>query len=156
MTRGPERLRISCPHCSAEERVDRAELAARLRRLGMLKRDDERDVRYLLQLAKGSRAGIECSTCGSGGVKVDLAEAADEWDGPRRACAACGAAIPPERLQLLPDAELCAACQQRIDGGQSPDQHDDFCPRCGTRMTVRPRRGRGIAGYEMICPACRR
>lgn len=122
----------------------------------MLKRDDARDVEFLLQLAKGATGRILCSSCGSGGVTVAIAEERDDWDAPSKLCAACGAKIPPERLELFPQSDLCAACQQRIDRGGSPDQHDDYCPRCGSRMIVRQRRGSGIAGYEMICPDCRR
>jgi predicted RNA-binding Zn-ribbon protein involved in translation (DUF1610 family) len=121
----------------------------------MLKREDQRDVAYLLQLAKAARERLLCSACGGGGLSVELAPD-DEWERPAKPCAACGTAIPVERLELFPDSELCAACQQRVDRGQTPDQHDDYCPRCGTRMTVRQRRGSGVAGYEMICPTCRR
>ncbi len=121
----------------------------------MLKRDDQGDLDFLLQLASAARLRLLCPACGSGGLDFEP-EPADDWGSGAKACAACGAAIPAERLELFPDSDLCAACQQQVDRGQSPDQHDDYCPRCGTRMTVRQRRGSGIAGYEMICPACRR
>jgi predicted RNA-binding Zn-ribbon protein involved in translation (DUF1610 family) len=121
----------------------------------MLKRDQQGGLDILLQLASAARLRLLCPVCGSGGLDFEP-EAGDDWDTPAKACAACGAAIPAERLELFPDSDLCAACQQRVDRGQSPDQHDDYCPRCGARMTLRPRRGSGIAGYEMICPSCRR
>jgi len=132
------------------------ELQSRLRKLGMLKREDQRDLDLLLQLARAARERLFCPACGGGCLTVELAPAEDDWGMPAKPCAACGAIIPSERLELFPESELCAACQQRIDRGQTPDQHDDFCPHCGTRMTVRQRRGSGIAGYELICPACRR
>ena len=156
----PIRLRSVCPHCDHCESLSELDLQSRLRKLGMLKRagedSDQRDIAYLLQLAQAARERLLCHACGSGGLTIEPAPDDDEWGAPAKPCAACGAMIPSERLELFPESELCAACQQRIDRGQTPDAHDDFCPRCGTRMTVRQRRGSGIAGYEMICPACRR
>jgi DNA-directed RNA polymerase subunit M/transcription elongation factor TFIIS len=152
----PLRVEASCGRCGFVERLDMLELVARLRRLGMLKRGDDLEPQFLLEIAAAARERLTCSSCGRGGVLVQLADERDEFEPASRPCAACGAAIPAERLELFPDSELCASCQQRIDRGQTPDQHDDYCPRCGTRMVVRQRRGSGIAGYEMSCPACRR
>ncbi len=121
----------------------------------MLKRDDQGDMDFLLQLANAARLRLVCPACGSGGLDLEP-DQDDDWDGAVKACAACGAAIPTERLELFPDSDLCAACQHQVDHGQTPDQHDDFCPRCGSRMIVRQRRASGLAAYEMICPACRR
>lgn len=145
---------LRCPHCQETKRVDRLELAAELRALGMLKRDDTRDAAMLLQLAKAGK--LLCGACGSGGLNIEVAEEADEWDAPTKSCAACGTMIPRERIAIYPDMDLCAACQSKAERGQTPDVHDDYCPRCGTRMIVRQRRGSGLAGYEQICPACRR
>jgi DNA-directed RNA polymerase subunit RPC12/RpoP len=150
------RFEAICVRCDNRERLDPLELIARLRKLGMLKRGDNADGQYLLQLAAAARDRLLCSACGGSGLSVQFAADRDEFESPSRPCAACGAAIPAERLELFPESELCAACQQRVDRGQSPDQHDDYCPRCGTRMVVRQRRGSGIAGYEMICPSCNR
>ncbi|MEX2173645.1 MAG: TraR/DksA C4-type zinc finger protein [Pirellulaceae bacterium] len=151
----PIRLLATCPHCNYEQRLDLAELVARLRSLGMLKRDELLAADFVLQLAAASRSRLFCAQCGSGGLRFEPAGDDDEWETPAKPCSACGSSIPIERLELFPESELCAACQQRIDRGQSPDRHDDFCPRCGTRMTVRQRRGSGIVGYEQVCPACR-
>jgi RNA polymerase-binding transcription factor DksA len=155
MTPSPRRLRSLCPHCQDRQSLSPSELAARLRSLGMLKRDDEQSLEMLLALADAARLRLVCQACGSGGLDVER-EPDDEWEASGKACAACGAAIPSERLELFPASDLCAACQARVDQGQTPDQHDDYCPHCGTRMIVRQRRGSGIAGYAMICPACGR
>jgi predicted RNA-binding Zn-ribbon protein involved in translation (DUF1610 family) len=156
MARGHAKVRWLCPYCGFEERLDAAQLSARLRTLGMLKRDDQRDLAFLIALAGAQSRQLTCNHCGRGGIKVEVADEANEWDRPTKPCAACGRPIPPERLELFPDSELCAACQQRVERGQTPDQHDDYCPRCGARMVVRQKRGSGLAGYEMICPDCRR
>jgi DNA-directed RNA polymerase subunit RPC12/RpoP len=144
-----------CSHCGHSTRLDAMELAAQLRSLGMLKRDDDREPEFLLQLASVASGKLTCASCGSG-VKISLADDADEWNLPRKDCAACGTRIPPERIAIYPDMDLCAACQAKAERGQTPDVHDDYCPRCGTRMVVRQRRGSGIAAYEQVCPACRR
>lgn len=150
------RLEAVCGRCGFVERLSLLELVARLRALGMLKRGDDAGEQYVLELAAAARERLKCSSCDRGGILVNLAEDRDDFEASSRPCAACGAAIPAERLELFPNSELCAACQQRVDRGQTPDQHDDYCPLCGTRMVVRQRRGSGIAGYELICPACRR
>lgn len=132
------------------------DLAAHLRTLGMLKRNDTREPELLLQLANSAANRMLCESCGSGGVRVELADDTDDWGAAPKPCAACGSPIPALRLEFYPDAHLCAVCQDQADRGETPDQHDDYCPRCGTRMVVRTRRGSGIAGYEQVCPACRR
>src|SRR4029453_4903050 len=113
------------------------------------------EMEFLLQLASAARLRLLCPACGGGGLDVEP-DLDDEWGGTQKSCVACGARIPVERLEIFPYSELCASCQQHVDRGQAPDQHDDYCPRCGTRMIVRQRRGSGITAYEQFCPACRR
>jgi predicted RNA-binding Zn-ribbon protein involved in translation (DUF1610 family) len=145
----------NCPHCGWEERTGVSAIAVRLRGAGLLKREDERDAAVLLELAKAAANRLACPRCGGAGIGCQAAAEADDWDGPKKACAACGKSIPPERVALYPENDLCAACQERIDRGGSPNQHDDYCPRCGERMVVRAKRGAGVTRYEQVCPACR-
>jgi DnaK suppressor protein len=47
-------------------------------------------------------------------ARTSLADALARLDaGTYGACTTCGAALPVERLELVPDAELCMACGQR-------------------------------------------
>lgn len=47
-------------------------------------------------------------------ARASLGAALDRLDaGTYGACASCGAALPVERLELVPDAELCMTCVQR-------------------------------------------
>ena len=148
-----------CAYCGHTEQLSQGQVVDRLRGLGMLKRenrgDTKGDANLLLQLADAARQQLTCSQCGKGGLRIELASD-DGWDAPSKACAACGAAIPPERAELFPNSDLCAACQSRVEQGQSPDKHDEFCPRCGSRMIAAQRGRAGVSRYEMVCPDCRR
>lgn len=47
-------------------------------------------------------------------ARSSLQEALERFDaGTYGACTACGEALPIERLELVPDAELCMTCAQR-------------------------------------------
>src|SRR5262249_38658215 len=95
--------------------------------------------------------------------KIAVAEGEDpddaEWnaDFPAvRGCESCGQPIPPERLEVFPDAELCVACQPRVDA-QGAQQTDGDGDRCGWPVGGRPSRGRGVSRKVMACsnPDCR-
>ena len=154
-------LRWKCPACSHSEETPPDALYQRLRGAGLLRRvkaDEAKDVDYLLELARSVKAHLTCPSCGSGNYLPALAgdDAAIEW-GDSRKCIRCKAAIAPQRLEVFPNATLCAACQQKDECADvdSAQYSEEYCPRCGTPMQVRPRRSRGIAGYELVCPGCR-
>jgi predicted RNA-binding Zn-ribbon protein involved in translation (DUF1610 family) len=147
-------LKWTCPSCGFEEQSGRKELIERLRRQGMLRRDDGRDVRLLLELAASQADQLPCPECEAPGFLPVVADP-DEFEGPPpRVCANCGRTIPPERVELFPDSELCAACQEAVDHGRSLSG-DDYCPRCGSPMIVR-QTGTGVTRYQQVCPQCRR
>lgn len=79
------------------------------------------------------------------------------WGDPNP-CEVCGKMIPAERLAVFPDSKVCAACQGKLDRGESVG-NVEYCPRCGSPMTLRPTRGAGIMRYQMVCSQgsqCRR
>lgn len=153
MTHDPDSLLLlSCPSCGWRLICGPGEMTTRLRRVGMLKRATEPDMPLLLELFRTAADRSTCDACQHTGLTVSPAPA-DEW-GDERACESCGKAIPRERLELFPDSTLCVTCQQRADS--SPGGTDDYCPRCGAKMTVRQKKGPGIARYELVCPECRR
>lgn len=49
-------------------------------------------------------------------LRLALARVAE---GAYGVCSECGAAIPPQRLRVVPDASTCVACQARLEGGVS-------------------------------------
>lgn len=128
----------------------------RLRDIGMLRRDDGRDLSLLLELARSKTADLTCPSCESPGF-LPKESSGDDFDDavpPPRPCMACGKVIPPERVALYPESELCAACQQKIDEGGSLSG-DDYCDRCGTPLVVR-KTSAGVTRYQQYCPQCRR
>jgi hypothetical protein len=81
---------------------------------------------------------------------------ADDWQAAVL-CEVCREAIAPERLEAIPGAKQCAACQGRTEAGQQVDE-PDFCPNCGALVEVRVSRGGGITRYKRVCtgePPCR-
>ncbi len=147
-----------CPACRHTEQSGSETLLARLQSAGLLKRasrDERQDLPYLLALAETVAGQWNCPACGAAGLKVSDAEGSlDEFD-QGQPCAACGKMIPPERMELFPETTLCTSCQAVVDRGGTPDTQE-YCPRCGTRMQVRPARGAGVSHYALVCPQCRR
>jgi ssDNA-binding Zn-finger/Zn-ribbon topoisomerase 1 len=151
------RVELACGACGRGASLGPEDLLDWLRGRGMLRRAARPAREEVLELARSAAAAAPCESCGAVGLLLRLA-AEDEGGWPQaRRCAGCGGLIPPERQEALPDAELCAACQQRADQGHAPPA-TDYCPRCGAPMEVRPTRSAGLARYRLVCsrwPECR-
>ena len=148
-------LRWYCPACSHAEETSQGALYQRLRGAGLLRRveaEEATDQGYLLQLAGSVKGKLTCPSCGADNYLPQLATDENVSWGDARKCTACQAPISLERLEVFPDTTLCPACQQKAEKGDSGQA--EYCPRCGTPMQVRQRRGRGIAAYELACPSC--
>jgi predicted RNA-binding Zn-ribbon protein involved in translation (DUF1610 family) len=128
-----------------------------LLRAGMLRRNAKPSLGEMRELLPTAAPALTCPDCGHSGLLVgNESEEEASWPGTRR-CQSCGQPIQPERLEVFPAAELCVSCQGRADRGL-PQQSDEFCPRCGSRMELRPTRRKGITRQEMLCsdPRCQR
>jgi len=124
-----------------------------LRKANMLRRDVGPDAELLGELFRAAVARSNCPACGESSLVVRaVSESNEDW-GMARACAECGRPIARERLELLPTATLCAACQGAADRGESGAA--EYCPKCGAVMVLKPRGG-GVTRYHMTCPQCRR
>ncbi len=149
-------LELRCPQCSHVTQCGPEQLLLRLQQIGMLRRVKDPEWQLLCELAPSAAERLACPQCEHIGLLAgeDRADDDDDW-GIGRSCAACGKPIPPERVELYPDAKLCATCQQSQDAGAV---HDDpeYCPKCGALMTVRQTRGAGITRYVSVCSECRR
>ena len=120
----------------------------------MVRRDAAPELDVLGELFRTTAVRFTCPKCQTVGLSATDAEADDDeaW-GMARKCTECGQPIPRERLEVFPSAELCVACQGRSDRGEASGAAE-YCPRCGSVMTLRPVR-RGVTRYVMSCPSCR-
>lgn len=151
------RVRISCRACGWAQDLSVSEMVGQLRAAGILKATSDSSPDVIRALYVASAAKLACPDCEAAGISAREAPAEDDaaW-GQRRVCEGCRAPIPRERLEFLPDARLCAACQAGDERGETSAAEREFCPRCGEVMQVAATRGAGITRYAMRCPACRR
>jgi hypothetical protein len=81
-----------------------------------------------------------------------------------RNCTECGGIIRPERLEILPDTQLCVSCQRMAETkpSPSPGYSGEFCPKCAAKglkaeLVWRRARDREIRGEFLGCsryPEC--
>ncbi|NQT39130.1 MAG: TraR/DksA C4-type zinc finger protein [Planctomycetes bacterium] len=147
---------LSCPACSWSETCGPPEVVAWMLRARKIRDGAPPEPEILCELFLAAASALTCPECGGAGLAVAEVDDGGDWPEPA-ACQGCGRPIPAERLEVLPGAELCAACQQDEEQGRGPKEVD-YCPRCGSPMEVRASRGAGITRYLLVCtaiPRCR-
>jgi len=144
---------LTCAACAAKQRCGPTQLMQRLSEIGMMKRSSDPDLDLLQELIRSAAGRLICHACQGVGLIVTPVSDDDQWDDVRH-CDGCRKPIPPERLEVFPDATRCATCQTSAEDGS--DLERAFCEHCGSVMTLRVRRSAGPAAYEMKCPNCRR
>lgn len=149
-------VKLACPHCSYSALCGLGAMIDWLRRARMARRDIEPDADVLGELFRAAAGKFACPQCGGVGMAVGDADAEDDeaW-GMARRCDGCGQPIDRERLEALPEARLCMACQAGDERGDSGGPHE-YCQHCGEVMVTRPSRGPGVTRYRTVCPSCRR
>lgn len=150
---------LSCPNCRWQKSLSAADIAVRLRLIGQLRRDAEPEEAILEELLLDSAARMTCGGCRHVGLVVSDPPDDDEFDDWQSAvlCEVCRKPIPPERLEVAPEAKRCVACQQMSEAGTLPEE-PDYCPKCGAILELRVSRGGGITRYKQFCtglPPCR-
>ncbi|MCI0334983.1 MAG: TraR/DksA C4-type zinc finger protein [Planctomycetes bacterium] len=135
--------------------------AARLRLIGLLRREPDPQENVLAELFVGSAARMTCPICKEKGLVATPADAADpdgdDWQAAVL-CEMCREPIPLERLEAIPGAKRCAACQGKAEAGTLDDVEPEYCPQCGAIVEIRVSRGGGITRYKRFCtgePPCR-
>jgi hypothetical protein len=110
------------------------------------------ELEILYELFRAAAATMRCPQCGQVGLGVSNSlDDARAWpDAPR--CIACGKPMSPERLEAIPDARLCAACQGLKEGGRAREE-TQFCPRCGAPLEVRIEGDPDRPRYVLSCSA---
>jgi predicted RNA-binding Zn-ribbon protein involved in translation (DUF1610 family) len=151
--------RLRCPDCDFTAVCGLAEMLRWVQTAGMMRRAKEPDQAVIEELFSQTADRFPCPDCGRAGLLVEDAEddQSEEAWGMARKCARCGQPIPAERLEAVPNATHCAACQREADSLDASDTAEaEYCPRCGSIMSLRQVRSRGVARYAMICPECGR
>jgi hypothetical protein len=153
---GHSYLELTCVLCGHRTVVGPVQMLEKLRDMGMLRREKEPDLHVVYELFMARLAKLPCDSCHQVGLTWQpIDDGNDEdWDQVRN-CEVCHARIPPERLEVFPDARRCKDCQQSADRGEDSAQ-PEYCPRCGAIMQLRMQRGSGITRYVMSCPDCGR
>ena len=147
---------LRCDACGQETVLTRGEMIERLGELKMLRRNVEPEPGLLAELWATGVAKLGCSGCGQVGLSTATIDQEGQTWGEAAPCEGCGKPIPPERLEALPSATLCAACQSLDERGQLTPADIDYCPHCGCIMEVRSSASGGMTSYVRFCPSCRR
>ncbi len=160
----PPTVELSCVHCSWRTVSSEYETIKRLRSVGMLRHQAEPDEDLLAELLPLAAARMTCPACGAIGLQTgDGGDGgdADEWSESgwhnAVACEICRQPIQPERLEAVPGATRCAACQTEAEAGREPEELD-YCPKCGSLMMLRVGNAGGVTRYKLFCtgsPPCR-
>jgi DNA-directed RNA polymerase subunit M/transcription elongation factor TFIIS len=154
MKRSLHQKRVRCTQCQYEAVWGPEAIATRLREMGHLRRDHQPTIEWVEAVAAAVSDQFPCTRCGATGlVWDDVSDDDADFDVETlaRPCEVCRQPIPRERLEVYRQATRCARCQ---DQPAQPVDAADFCPRCGSVLEVRPRRGAGVARYAQTCPAC--
>ncbi len=156
MDRDGNYLQLRCPACAWSEDCGEDAVARWLHSAGRLRRDQQPELEIMHEILKGIAGELACPDCGRQGLLAAVRSDDDDWPEARR-CEGCGQPIGAERIAALPDAVLCADCQQREESGRATGKVE-YCPRCGAVMELRLSRKAGISRYTMQCsgnPPCR-
>lgn len=151
MTPETRYLELRCGACSWTELCGPDAMAAWLRKARKLRADSEPELEIMVELLPAAAPRLACPQCGQLGLTASPAADDAEWPEPAL-CESCSKPIPPERLEAVPDATLCAVCQEQEELGQA-ETDTEYCPKCGAPMEVRLSRSPGLARYVSVCTA---
>jgi hypothetical protein len=149
---------LACRHCQWRTISGRDDAIARLRLIGLLRREPDPDDGLVLALFLDAAPRMTCPLCKEKALiagPLDVAD--DDWQAAVL-CEICRAPIPPERLEAIPGTKRCARCQERAESGEQPADELEYCPHCGALVEIRVSRGAGITRYKRVCtgsPPCR-
>ena len=153
---------LTCRNCGWRTICGTADAAARLRLIGLLRREPDPDEDLLAELLVESAPRMTCPICKEKrliATRSDSSVDSDDGDWQTAVlCEVCREPIAPERLEAIPGAKRCAACQGKTEAGQLDDEEPEYCPQCGAIVEVRVSRGGGITRYKRFCtgePPCR-
>ncbi|MCA9107667.1 MAG: TraR/DksA C4-type zinc finger protein [Planctomycetales bacterium] len=146
MTLPPRFIRLSCSQCEGSETLPWEDFLTRLRGSGKFRRNHAptwEEVASIVEIS--SEATGCCPTCGLAWTSAAPWTPLDDFESHRR-CDVCESIIDAERLEALPETDLCRECASQ--GGSKAD----YCPLCGA-VTRWDRRTVGNR-YRQCCDAC--
>jgi hypothetical protein len=151
---------LICRRCGWRTVCGVDDAIARLRLIGLLRREREPDEDLVAALLVEAAPRMTCPVCKEKQMVARPFDAADdkgEWLSAVL-CEICRTPIPPERLNVIPGTKRCAKCQGLSEAGRLSDEEPDYCPHCGALIELRVSRGGGITRYKRVCtgtPPCR-
>jgi len=131
-----------------------------LRGLGLLRRAPHPPGELVAELLAANVSRLSCDACQALGLALNEPDQDEDDDGDWQqavVCEVCKKLIPPERVEVFPDAKRCVDCQSVADRGEDVEE-PEFCPKCGSFVELRVSRATGITRYKRFCtgsPACR-
>lgn len=145
-------LELRCPQCRRRETCGPQQIVDWLLKARKLRPNRVPELEILYELFAAAAGQFTCPGCKHAGL--DVANALDDVHAfpPAPACAACGLAIEPERVEAIPNVRFCAACQRKRESGR-PVEEKDYCPRCGSPMEVRVIQDGARTRYVLGCSA---
>src|SRR5688572_17978321 len=111
---------LTCRNCGWRTVCGGADAAARLRLIGLLRREPDPDEDILAALLVESAPRMTCPICKEKRLVAAPSDFAGGDDGDWQAavlCEVCRAPIDPERLDAIPGTKRCAACQGKAEAG---------------------------------------
>ncbi len=150
---------LQCNACDWQTTCGEEEIARRLRVLGLLRRSAHPPEDLVRELLATSAERLACDQCGKAGLAFSESKLEDDDGDWQQAtvCEVCRKPIPPERVEVFPEARRCVGCQDVADRGEEPEELE-FCEKCGSLVELRVSRGGGITRYKRFCtgsPGCR-
>jgi Zn finger protein HypA/HybF involved in hydrogenase expression len=152
---------LTCRNCRWRTVCGRDDAIARLKLLGLLRRDPDPDEELVRVLFAEAAPRMTCPVCKEKRLHaVDHAPLTATDDGDWQSavlCEVCRQPIPPERVEALPGVKRCVTCQNSSEAGVDIVE-PEYCPHCGSLVELRVSRGPGITRYRRVCtgePPCR-
>ena len=150
---------LLCGRCGWRTVCGREDAVARLRLIGLLRREPDPEDDTVAVLFVDAAPRMTCPLCKEKRLLARAADDTDDGDWQTAVlCEVCRAPIPPERLEAVPGAKRCAACQEQAELGALEPPEPEYCPQCGAFVEIRMSRGAGITRYKRFCtgnPPCR-
>src|SRR5262245_30081273 len=120
---------LTCGNCGWRTVCGPADAAARLRLIGLLRREADPEEELLAPLLVEAAPRMTCPLCKEKRLCAAPADDIDDDDWQAAVlCEICRQPIDPERLEALPGVKRCAACQGLAEAGRIAEDELEYCP----------------------------